>query len=87
MKKMVALLLVAFFAVVGVAAAAELEGKVQSVDKENRELVMEDGTKISWESDIFVVGELDSIKEGKQIKASYTEKDGKNVATSFEMSY
>jgi len=87
MKKIVALALVAFFVVAGVAAAGEIEGKVQSIDKEKQELVMEDGTKITWTPDIFVVGSLDSIKEGTKVKASYVEKDGKNVATSFETSY
>ncbi len=87
MKKIVALALVAFFVVAGVAAGGEIEGKVQSIDKEKQELVMEDGTKITWTPDIFVVGSLDSIKEGTKVKASYVEKDGKNVATSFETSY
>jgi hypothetical protein len=87
MKKIAVLVLVAFFAVAGVAAATEMEGKVKSVDKEKKELVLEDGTKIVWTEGIFVVGELEQIKEGKQIKANYVEKDGQNVATSFEMSY
>lgn len=87
MKKIAVLVLVAFFAVAGVAAATEMEGKVKSVDKEKKELVLEDGTKIVWTEGIFVVGELEQIKEGKQIKANYVEKDGQNVATSFEVSY
>ena len=87
MKKILALTLVAFFAVTGVAAATEIEGKVQSIDKEKQELVMEGGTTITWTADIFVVGSLDSIKEGTKVKASYVEKDGKNVAKTFETSY
>jgi Cu/Ag efflux protein CusF len=43
--------------------------------------VLEDGTKV-W------VGEsvsIDQLKEGSDVKASYEEKDGKNMATSIEM--
>jgi hypothetical protein len=87
MKKLVILALVALFAVAGIATAAEIEGKVQSVDQSGKEMVLEDGTKIVWDEGTSVaIGKLDDLKEGAKVKASYEEKDGKNVASSLEVS-
>jgi len=87
MKKLVALVLVAFFAVAGIAAAAEIEGKVQSVDQSGKEMILEDGTKLAWDDSTSVtMGKLEELKEGAKVKASYEEKDGKNVVSSLEVS-
>jgi hypothetical protein len=69
------------FVLSGAAWAADVEGKIKSVDTSEKTFVLEDGTKV-W------VGEgvaIDTLKEGKDVKASYDEKDGKNVATSVEV--
>lgn len=69
------------FALLGAAEAADVQGKIKSVDTSEKSFVLEDGTKV-W------VGEgvsMDQLKEGSDVKASYTEKDGKNVATSVEV--
>jgi len=58
--------------------AADMEGKVQSVDTGERTFTLENGTKI-WLADGVAV---DSIKEGAEVVVSYDEKDGKPVATS-----
>ena len=60
------------------ALAADMEGKVQSVDTGERTLTLQDGTKV-WLSEGVAI---DSIKEGADITVSYEEKDGKPVATS-----
>lgn len=68
-------------ALLGAAEAADVQGKIKSVDTSEKSFVLEDGTKV-W------VGEgvsMDQLKEGSDVKASYTEKDGKNVATSVEV--
>lgn len=68
-------------ALAGAAWAADIEGKVKSVDVGERSFTLEDGTKL-W------VGEgvaLDSLREGADVKASYDERDGKNVVTTVEI--
>jgi Cu/Ag efflux protein CusF len=87
MKKLVVLMLAAFLAVAGMAVAAEIEGKVQSVDQTGKEIVLDDGTKIVWDdSTNITAGKLEDLKEGAKVKASYEEKDGKNVASAMEVS-
>jgi Protein of unknown function (DUF1344) len=65
----------------GAAAAADVEGKVRAVDQSEKSFVLEDGTKI-WLGDGV---SMDKLKEGSDVKASYEEKDGKNMATSVEV--
>jgi cold shock CspA family protein len=64
------------------AAAAEIEGTVKMVDQTERAFVLDDGTKI-WVAEGL---SMDEIKEGAKVKASYEERDGKNVATNVEVS-
>ncbi len=90
MKKMLVVVLVAFFAVAGLVAAAEMEGKIQSIDPGSKELVLEDGTKLTWDDSTSIKmegkeGKLEDLKEGAKVKASYEEKDGKNVVLTFEV--
>jgi hypothetical protein len=67
----------------GVAAgwSEEVQGKIQSVDASERTIVLEDGSKI-W---IAEGVPMDNLKEGKAVKASYEERDGKKVATTVEV--
>ena len=61
--------------------ADDMEGKVQSVDTDERTVTLDNGTKV-WLSESVAV---DSVKEGDEVKLSYEEKDGTPVATSVEM--
>ena len=70
------------FALTGVAAAGDVEGKIKSVDASERSFTLEDGTKV-WVGDSVP---MEKLKEGSDVKASYDEKDGKNMATSIEVS-
>lgn len=74
---------VALLMVVSVAGAwaADIEGKVQQVDPTDRMVVLEDGTKL-WIAEGLG---MDTLKEGAKVKASYEERDGKNVVTGFEV--
>jgi hypothetical protein len=74
---MTAVMLIAAFAPLA-AFAADMEGKVQSVDATERTLTLENGTKI-WLSEGVAI---DMIKEGADVTVSYEDKDGKPVATS-----
>jgi Cu/Ag efflux protein CusF len=65
----------------GAAFAADVQGKIKSVDASEKSFTLEDGTKV-W------IGEgvsIEKLKEGSDVQASYEEKDGKNMATSVEV--
>ena len=84
MKTLGVVVLAGVLAFGGLAVAAEMEGKIQSVDPAAKEMVLDDGTKLTWSEDtkISVKGQeakLEDLKEGTKVKASYEEKDGKNV--------
>jgi len=61
--------------------AEEISGKIQSVDPSDRTIVLDDGSKI-WVAEGVP---MDNLKEGKSVKASYEERDGKKVATNVEV--
>jgi Cu/Ag efflux protein CusF len=91
MKKIAAFVLAVTFGFVGVALAAEMEGKIQSVDTMSKQIVLEDGTTLVCDESTNIVvegkeGKLEDLKEGAKVKASYEEKDGKNVAAALEVS-
>lgn len=77
-------IVLAFLLVVsaGAAWAGDVEGKVKSMDTNDRMVVLEDGTKL-W---IAEGVSIDGLKEGSKVKASFEERDGKNVATIFVIS-
>jgi hypothetical protein len=62
--------------------AEEVVGKIKSVDPAERAIVLEDDSKI-WVAEGIP---MDNLTEGKSVKASYEERDGKKVATSVEVS-
>ena len=62
--------------------AGDIEGKIQTVDQGERAIVLEDGTKL-WVAEGL---SMDKLKPGAKVKASYEERDGKNITTSFEVS-
>ena len=71
-------MLLAFSAIA--ASAMDVQGKIQSVDPGEHTITLDNGTKI-WISDTMAT---DDLKEGAEVKVSYEEKDGKNVATTVE---
>ena len=81
MRKALIVAVVLTLALSGAAWAADVQGKIKSVDASEKSFVLEDGTKI-W------LGEgvaIDTVKEGADVTVSYSEKDGKNVATTVEV--
>jgi hypothetical protein len=62
--------------------AEEVAGKIKSVDTAVRVIVLEDGSMIFIAEGI----PMDSLQEGKSVKASYEEREGKKVATTVEVS-
>ena len=86
MKKVLSILALSVVTIVLVLAplawAADVQGKIKSVDVAQRIVVLEDGTMI-WLSEGIVI---DALQEGKSVKAAYEEREGKKVATSVEVS-
>jgi hypothetical protein len=68
--------------VFGTAAwADDVEGKIQTVDPQERMVVLEDGKQL-WVAEGL---NIEALKEGAKVKASYEERDGKAVVTSIEI--
>jgi len=81
MRKALIVAVVLTLALSGAAWAADVQGKIKSVDTSEKSFMLEDGTKI-W------LGEgvaIETVKEGAEVTVSYSEKDGKNVATTVEV--
>lgn len=90
MKKVAAWALVATFVFVGTALAADMQGTIRSIDVASKEVVLEDGTRLVCDDSTTISvegkeGRLEDLKEGAKVKASYEERDGKNVAAKLEV--
>ena len=85
MKKAGALLVLVVIAIVMVFApvawAADVSGKIKSVDPTGKMVTLDDGTQLTIPPTLTV--EKQALKPGANVKASYEEKDGHKVATSF----
>jgi len=81
MKKVVEFTLAFMLLAASAAVAAETSGKIQSIDPSDRAVVLDDGTKL-WMAEGLPI---DALKEGARIKASYEERDGKNVVITYEV--
>jgi hypothetical protein len=82
MKRLVSITmaLALVFAVAG-AWADEIQGKIQKIDPAERTIVLEDGTQL-WVAEGV---SMDNATEGKSVKASYEERDGKKVVTTLDV--
>ncbi len=84
MKRASAFLAVAVMAIVMILApiawAADVEGKIKSVDPSGKMVTLDDGTQLMIPPTVKV--EKQALKPGANVKASYQEKDGQKVATS-----
>ena len=68
------------FSVVG-AWAAEMEGKIQTVDTSDRTLVLDNGMRVTVADGVAIEG----LREGSEVKVTFEERDGRNVATIVEV--
>jgi hypothetical protein len=81
MKKILVLTCALVLGLSMVAGAGEVMGKIQAVDSTERVITLDDGTKL-W---IAEGVSIDNLREGARVKASYEERDGKNVVTSLDV--
>jgi len=83
-KASVVLVLAAIAAVMMLAPvvwAADVEGKIKSVDASGKMVTLDDGTKLTIPPTLTI--EKKALKPGSNVKATYEEKNGQKVATSF----
>ena len=84
MKRANAVLVLAVIATVMVLApmawAAEVQGKIKSIDQSGKMVTLDDGTRLTIPPTLTV--EKQALQPGANVKASYEEKDGQKVATS-----
>ncbi|MBN9072724.1 MAG: DUF1344 domain-containing protein [Rhizobiales bacterium] len=73
--------LAAVFVFSGVAFAAETEGLIKSIDKENSTITLDDGKSYK------LPGEFDasSLKEGMDIVLAYDKVEGQNLITDMQL--
>ena len=64
-----------------VAWAADVQGKIKSVDPSGKMVTLDDGTQLMIPPTIKL--EKQALQPGANVKASYEEKNGQKVATSF----
>ncbi|MET0597411.1 MAG: DUF1344 domain-containing protein [Mesorhizobium sp.] len=66
----------------GIAAAAEAEGQIQEIDKDNLTITLSDGKsyKLPGEFDV------DALQEGMDVILAYDEVGGENLITDMEIS-
>ena len=68
------------FSVVG-AWAAEMEGKIQTFDASDRTMVLDNGMRVIVADGVAIEG----LREGSEVKVTFEERDGRNVATVVEV--
>jgi len=79
-KWLCAAVAILLFSVVG-AWAAEMEGKIQTVDTSDRTLVLDNGMRVTVADGVAIEG----LREGNEVKVTFEERDGRNVATIVEV--
>jgi Cu/Ag efflux protein CusF len=67
----------------GVVAAAEIEGKIKSVDPTTRSITLENGTLLVIPTEA-VVEDHRLLQPGAEIRANFEEKDGQKVVLKLE---
>ena len=72
----------AALAIAPTAWAADIAGKIKSVDPTGRMVTLEDGTRLTIPATMKVDGR--TLQPGADVKASYEAKGGEKVVTSIE---
>jgi Protein of unknown function (DUF1344) len=83
MKKVFSILALSVVTIVMVLAplayAADVQGKIKSVDPSGKMVTLDDGTMLTIPPTLKI--EKQALKPGTNVKASYEEKGGEKVAT------
>ena len=66
----------------GLVAAGDLQGKVKTIEVNQKVLTLDDGTKLYWTDTVTVT---EAVKSGAMVKATYEEKDGRFMLKKIEV--
>jgi hypothetical protein len=72
----------AVLTMVGLAFAAEAEGKIKSIDREGLTITLDDGKSYKLPGEF----DMDSIKEGMEVLLAYDQIGGQNLITDMQLS-
>ena len=72
---------VALLVLTGIAAAAEAEGQIKAIDKDNLTITLNDGKSYKLPGEF----DMDSIKEGMDIVIAYDQVAGENLITDMQL--
>jgi Cu/Ag efflux protein CusF len=75
----------------GLALAGETLGKIQAINPMTKEVLLDNGSALAVDQDTKIMvegkeGSLEDLKAGDEVRASFQEKDGKNIATNLDVS-
>ena len=85
MKRAILTMVLGLFVVMlsaGLATAGDLQGKVKTIEVNQKVLTLDDGTKLYWTDTVTVT---EAVKSGAVVKATYEEKDGKFMLKKIEV--
>ena len=90
MGSFAALVLALMFTLGGVALAGETLGTIQAINPTTKEVLLDNGSTLAVDQGTKIMvkgkeGDLEDLKAGDQVRASFQEKDGKNVATTLNV--
>jgi Cu/Ag efflux protein CusF len=71
----------AVLTMIGLAFAAEAEGKIKSIDREDLTITLDDGKSYKLPGEF----DMDSIKEGMEVLLAYDQIDGQNLITDMQL--
>ena len=85
------LVLASAFALSWFAIAAESLGKIEAINPITKKVLLDNGSALAVDQDTKIMvegkeGSLKDLKAGDEVRASFREEDGKNVATILDVS-
>ena len=66
----------------GLAAAGDMEGKIKTIEVNQKVLTLEDGTQLYWTDSVTVT---EAVQSGALVRATYEEQDGRFMLTRIEV--
>jgi hypothetical protein len=75
----------------GLALAGETQGEIQAINPMTQEVLLDNGSALAVDQNTKIMvegkeGSLEDLKAGDEVRASFQEKDGKNIASNLDVS-
>ena len=75
-------LVLTVFVSTGLAAADDVQGRVKAIEKTQKVITLDNGTKLFWTDDVPTA---DQLQSGDLVKARYEQRGGRFVLTEIEI--